>query len=229
MKKLLDISSEERNRILEMHQSATKRNYLSEEAPQPGQTSNILPGAETVESYAIPKTRFNQVSGADLGTIINLYRNGKKQGSITGKDRAYYWITEAEGPITSFVVKELYLDGSLRGVMGFNYRKSDKSWTFYEQYPESSKTATDNWNQITSDSKLKGNKWSFFWRDLVNSIKGLDGVEITRFLQANKTKNVPYTLKDAIANKTYLMKDDENDITDQKIAEIKSSVAYKAI
>ena len=40
MKKLLDISSEERNRILEMHQSATKRNYLSEQNPQPGQPTN---------------------------------------------------------------------------------------------------------------------------------------------------------------------------------------------
>jgi hypothetical protein len=33
MKKLLDISSEERRRILEMHQSATRRNYLTE-APE---------------------------------------------------------------------------------------------------------------------------------------------------------------------------------------------------
>lgn len=33
MKKLLDISSEERNRILEMHQDATRKNYLTE-APQ---------------------------------------------------------------------------------------------------------------------------------------------------------------------------------------------------
>ncbi|CAB4130190.1 hypothetical protein UFOVP117_300 [uncultured Caudovirales phage] len=38
MKKLLDISSEERNRILEMHQSATKRNYLSEQTPVPNNT-----------------------------------------------------------------------------------------------------------------------------------------------------------------------------------------------
>jgi hypothetical protein len=40
MKKLLDISSEERNRILEMHQSATKRNYLSEQNPPSGQPAN---------------------------------------------------------------------------------------------------------------------------------------------------------------------------------------------
>jgi hypothetical protein len=40
MKKLLDISSEERNRILEMHQSATKRNYLNEQTTtQPGENT----------------------------------------------------------------------------------------------------------------------------------------------------------------------------------------------
>jgi len=40
MKKLLDISSEERNRILEMHQNATKKNYLMEQpTTQPGQNT----------------------------------------------------------------------------------------------------------------------------------------------------------------------------------------------
>lgn len=34
MKKLLDISSEERNRILEMHQTATRKNYLTEAPTQ---------------------------------------------------------------------------------------------------------------------------------------------------------------------------------------------------
>ena len=39
MKKLLDISSEERNRILEMHQTATRKNYLTEAPQQVTQTS----------------------------------------------------------------------------------------------------------------------------------------------------------------------------------------------
>jgi hypothetical protein len=34
MKKLFEISSEEKQRILEMHESATKKNYLSEQAAQ---------------------------------------------------------------------------------------------------------------------------------------------------------------------------------------------------
>jgi hypothetical protein len=37
MKKLFEISSEERQRILEMHETATKKNYLSEQAAQPVQ------------------------------------------------------------------------------------------------------------------------------------------------------------------------------------------------
>jgi hypothetical protein len=42
MKKLFEISSEEKQRILEMHESATKKNYLSEQTvqqkvPVPGQ------------------------------------------------------------------------------------------------------------------------------------------------------------------------------------------------
>jgi len=40
MKRLFEISSEEKQRILEMHESATKRNYLSEQAAQPGQPAN---------------------------------------------------------------------------------------------------------------------------------------------------------------------------------------------
>ena len=35
MKKLFDINEDEKNRILEMHIDATKRNYLSEQTPQP--------------------------------------------------------------------------------------------------------------------------------------------------------------------------------------------------
>ena len=37
MRKLFEISSEEKQRILEMHESATKKNYLSEQSVQQGQ------------------------------------------------------------------------------------------------------------------------------------------------------------------------------------------------
>ena len=45
MKKLFEISSEEKQRILEMHETATKKNYLSEQAVQP--TKQGQPGAGT--------------------------------------------------------------------------------------------------------------------------------------------------------------------------------------
>ena len=233
MKKLLDISSEERNRILEMHQSATKRNYLSEEAPQPTQANNLLPGAENDVSYAIPKGLFSNGTGADFGTIINLYRNGKTQGSIPGKDRNYYFIIQVASKKTTFDIRELQVDGNLATIMIITYNadyEKDK-WTVDKMATKSAaqQSSTQHWNQITSDSKISGNKWTFFWAELVNTTKGLDAAEITRFLQANKTKNIPYTLKDAIANKTYIKKEENSEITDQSIAEIKSSVAYKAI
>jgi len=70
MKKLLDISSEERNRILEMHQTATRKNYLTE---APTETSlgsakigninpNIVPGFYVTNLYA-------------PGEIINISQN----------------------------------------------------------------------------------------------------------------------------------------------------------
>ena len=62
MKKLLDISSEERNRILEMHQSATRRNYLTE-APEP--------------SAAPQQTAAPQKAAATSGGLTNLIFTNK--------------------------------------------------------------------------------------------------------------------------------------------------------
>lgn len=46
MKKLLDISSEERNRILEMHQTATRNNYLMEAPTQTPQGMAMIGRAD---------------------------------------------------------------------------------------------------------------------------------------------------------------------------------------
>lgn len=43
MKKLFEISSEEKQRILEMHETATKKNYLSEQTARPN--NDVLQGA----------------------------------------------------------------------------------------------------------------------------------------------------------------------------------------
>jgi hypothetical protein len=52
MKKLFEISSEEKQRILEMHETATKKNYLSEQAAQPtrqGQPSSSSGGIKLAD------------------------------------------------------------------------------------------------------------------------------------------------------------------------------------
>ena len=55
MKKLLEISSEERNRILEMHQTATRKNYLTEAATQTPQGITLIGKADGKGIYADPK------------------------------------------------------------------------------------------------------------------------------------------------------------------------------
>jgi hypothetical protein len=47
MRKLFEISSEEKQRILEMHESATKRNYLSEQVVQPTTQTTSQPTGTT--------------------------------------------------------------------------------------------------------------------------------------------------------------------------------------
>jgi len=71
MKKLLDISSEERNRILEMHQSATKRNYLSEQSSQTSTGQAVEP--EGVEINGTPYKLTNAVGGdnTSLSKFLN--------------------------------------------------------------------------------------------------------------------------------------------------------------
>jgi len=58
MKKLFEISSEEKQRILEMHESATKKNYLSEQPVQQTQTqTQFTPNGVTIngKTYYLPE------------------------------------------------------------------------------------------------------------------------------------------------------------------------------
>ena len=86
MKKLLDISSEERNRILEMHQSATRKNYLTE-APQ--QATQTPLGSAKIGNVnpAIPPA-FYITSMYDPGETINTTADFFVPEAVTLKDRA---------------------------------------------------------------------------------------------------------------------------------------------
>ena len=84
MKKLLDISSEERNRILEMHQSATKRNYLSEQNPQPQSSTGASVEPEGVEINGATYKLTNAVGrdNASLTTFLNYNPEARFMGTF---------------------------------------------------------------------------------------------------------------------------------------------------
>jgi hypothetical protein len=77
MKKLLDISSEERNRILEMHQSATRKNYLTE---APEQATRTPLGSAKIGNPGYPNY-------TPSFTISDLYAPGE---TITAGDNYLY-------------------------------------------------------------------------------------------------------------------------------------------
>jgi hypothetical protein len=72
MKRLFEISSEEKQRILEMHESATKRNYLSEQNPQPQSSTAASVEPEGVEINGTIYKLTNVVKDAgSLSTFLN--------------------------------------------------------------------------------------------------------------------------------------------------------------
>jgi hypothetical protein len=76
-----DISQEERNRILEMHQSATRKNYLSEQAataPAPATTGPVTGGAANPNQIKITKIKtspddLNRFVGFSTDEILALF------------------------------------------------------------------------------------------------------------------------------------------------------------
>ena len=101
MKRLLEISSEERNRILEMHQNATKKNYLMEQPsqPEPGTLSqgadingikykltNAVKDAKTLSTFLnyTPAPRdmqvFCQTSGSQCSGLNQINLNPTSNG-----------------------------------------------------------------------------------------------------------------------------------------------------
>ena len=77
MKNLLNISEEEKNRILEMHESATNKHYLNE---QPTVGAGVLAGAAAGSVVPGVGTLVGGVGGAVVGTIISII-NGSDAAS----------------------------------------------------------------------------------------------------------------------------------------------------
>jgi hypothetical protein len=108
MKRLFEISSEEKQRILEMHESATKRNYLSEQIA-------VVQDSPPWKAVYPPKNILNTItpSGAiDFNNIIP-----KMKTNSQGISGDYYWFytTDEKGGNDVLPLLGLY---KLRGDVG---------------------------------------------------------------------------------------------------------------
>lgn len=94
-----DISQEERNRILEMHQSATRKNYLSEQAaPAPAPAPTTVPTGPTVtrrppvvpggDNPQGPPPLYRQVDVATFNPKFELCWNGTNAGINYSKQKS---------------------------------------------------------------------------------------------------------------------------------------------
>lgn len=83
MKKLFEISSEEKQRILEMHETATKKNYLSEQTAQPTQQTPVTNVSQGVtlngQLYKLPIIKDQK----SLDTFINWPNKELTRGDIS--------------------------------------------------------------------------------------------------------------------------------------------------
>ena len=118
MKRLFEISSEEKQRILEMHESATKKNYLSE---QTAQQKVPLPGQDILTQIG---KSFN---------FTDVLAKWKTQNQ--GFSGNYYWFskhdTETSGALRSASVLSLYAlqtYGALYPFFSLSYDSRDKKW-----------------------------------------------------------------------------------------------------
>jgi hypothetical protein len=118
MKRLFEISLEEKQRILEMHESATKKNYLSE---QTAQQKVPVPGQDILTQIG---KSFN---------ITDVLSKWKTQNQ--GFSGNYYWVSkhndDASGAISSASVLSLYAFqpyGTLYQFFSLNYSNQTKKW-----------------------------------------------------------------------------------------------------
>jgi|LakMenEpi03Aug12_release.lakeMendotaPanAssembly.Ray.scaffolds.fasta_scaffold367618_1 hypothetical protein len=244
MKNLFEISSEEKQRILEMHESATKRNYLMEADPinppkqvttKPAQTKQIMPGAETKAGFqdAVNWLK-NATIGADFQSVINSYRTGNKEGFVKGKDQYYYWTATVTNGTTGFSFLELFPDGLLSEVVTLTYMPNadptGKLWSWEGRYTEANTSSQNTLTHIRTDPGLRGMETTFFWESLLNSTKYLlDTTQLLRFLKLNLQMDKPYTFKNAVGQKTDLYKNEKSGIDDNLLNAIKSSDIYKSL
>jgi hypothetical protein len=230
MKRLI-ITEEEKQRILQMHESAIKKNYLMEADPinppkqsttKTSTTSLLPPEAETVKSYIDAENLLkNATIGVDLKPILNSYRSGVKEGFVKGKDQYYYWTVTDVNKGLQFDFKELSYTGQLYDEVIVSYMPSSKTWSWIltQERPD--------WNDELSQPGF--NKYSWFWDQLVGTSKGLDITQLLRFLRLNLQMQKPSNFKEMVNSKSYVTKSENFGVDDARLNVIKSSDIYKSL
>jgi outer membrane protein OmpA-like peptidoglycan-associated protein len=140
MKKLFEISSEEKNRILEMHETATKRNYLTEQAP-PSPTTSV--DVKTGTSSAGSKQNLKDVLKLNNKFYFNTGKTGLDKDSIRNFPDVQNFLTKAKEYLTKL------------------NKPFQISWLASESQTPKPNTNVNELSQKRGDSV--GN---FFWKDL---------------------------------------------------------------
>ena len=101
MKKLFEISSEEKNRILEMHETATKRNYLSEQTSPPSPTTPTTSvDVKTGTSSAGSMKNLKDVLKLNNKFYFNTGKTGLDKDSIRNFPDVQNFLTKAKEYLT---------------------------------------------------------------------------------------------------------------------------------
>lgn len=141
MKKLFEISSEERNRILEMHQNATKKNYLNEAESSYGPLkidseksalyTTCRPKNQSTWNTFKTKIASTKLKGVNWNTVFKESSAGSKFG-IQGK---YIWSFSqspddgySPGPSNKYRFYNLGNDGVISDFAVVSYGCSTNQW-----------------------------------------------------------------------------------------------------
>ena len=209
MKRLLDISSEERNRILEMHQSATKRNYLSEE------TTKYPPIPKSVVEEI---TKFGKIN---LSDIMSKFKNQEQ-----GFSGDFYWFAgsdnNAYGSGDMFFLYRL-ISGFLMD-SGTVYYNSNDGWFVRDHPQEYSKTIFPV-SEVLQNLVGNVNSERTYAGTGLKKINNTTYIEyIKNYITTNPNSDVAIALKtpsDKIAP--------SNSVTSADIAKIKTNPIYTSL
>ena len=235
MKRLFEISSEEKQRILEMHESATKKNYLSEQStPRVLKIDSIKsainttcnPTRPSTWNASKPKWDSTTLKGVNWDTIFK----ESSMGSNFGIQNGFIWEFRqlpddgySPGPSNHYTFYNLQDGGLISSFATVSYGCSSNQWLI--QYQEPSYT-TDRGNMQP--------EW--VWYSLIapnttQSGKGTIPEEIKiKLLNLVKSQpNINQTVFNAIkvATENRLVK--TKDFSEDMVKQVKNSEVYKGL